>query len=224
MGYGGLEQNFSWPSPGHHSVCLGLPQSSFVIDLLPSRLIRRWQSYSTDLVFRKENVDSCDVGSWSAFCCCAARSTGLLGPWPPAGRGRWTEAGPSARSRVRSDGGRPQHRSRREIPRSSRRCGRTAESHSVLHSTFAFDAVDFRAWRNLAKILIFATHQRLSCIRVTPLPIFRDGPYDQKQIEADCPRPPHQGQVEAVERALEAEIGCADVLMLVASLRGPSKA
>jgi DNA-binding FrmR family transcriptional regulator len=29
-----------------------------------------------------------------------------------------------------------------------------------------------------------------------------------------------RGQVEAVERALEAEIGCADVLMLVASLRG----
>lgn len=29
-----------------------------------------------------------------------------------------------------------------------------------------------------------------------------------------------KGQVEAVERALEAEIGCADILMLVASLRG----
>ncbi len=29
-----------------------------------------------------------------------------------------------------------------------------------------------------------------------------------------------KGQVEAVERGLEAEIGCADVLMLVASLRG----
>ncbi len=29
-----------------------------------------------------------------------------------------------------------------------------------------------------------------------------------------------KGQVEAVERALEQEIGCADVLMLVASLRG----
>jgi DNA-binding FrmR family transcriptional regulator len=29
-----------------------------------------------------------------------------------------------------------------------------------------------------------------------------------------------RGQVEAVERALEAEIGCADVLMLVASVRG----
>lgn len=29
-----------------------------------------------------------------------------------------------------------------------------------------------------------------------------------------------KGQVEAVERALEAEVGCADVLMLVASLRG----
>jgi len=29
-----------------------------------------------------------------------------------------------------------------------------------------------------------------------------------------------KGQVEAVERALEAEIGCSDVLMLVASLRG----
>jgi FrmR/RcnR family transcriptional regulator, repressor of frmRAB operon len=29
-----------------------------------------------------------------------------------------------------------------------------------------------------------------------------------------------RGQVEAVERALEAEIGCTDVLMLVASLRG----
>ena len=29
-----------------------------------------------------------------------------------------------------------------------------------------------------------------------------------------------KGQVEAVERALEAELGCADVLMLVASLRG----
>jgi DNA-binding FrmR family transcriptional regulator len=29
-----------------------------------------------------------------------------------------------------------------------------------------------------------------------------------------------RGQVEAVERALEAEIGCADVLMLVASMRG----
>jgi FrmR/RcnR family transcriptional regulator, repressor of frmRAB operon len=29
-----------------------------------------------------------------------------------------------------------------------------------------------------------------------------------------------KGQVEAVERALEAEIGCGDVLMLVASLRG----
>jgi DNA-binding FrmR family transcriptional regulator len=30
-----------------------------------------------------------------------------------------------------------------------------------------------------------------------------------------------KGQVEAVERALEAEFGCADVLMLVASVRGP---
>ncbi|MBW4024570.1 MAG: metal/formaldehyde-sensitive transcriptional repressor [Proteobacteria bacterium] len=29
-----------------------------------------------------------------------------------------------------------------------------------------------------------------------------------------------RGQVEALERALDAEIGCADVLMLVASLRG----
>ena len=29
-----------------------------------------------------------------------------------------------------------------------------------------------------------------------------------------------RGQVEAVERALEAEIGCADVLMLVASVKG----
>jgi len=29
-----------------------------------------------------------------------------------------------------------------------------------------------------------------------------------------------KGQVEAVERALEAQIGCSDVLMLVASLRG----
>lgn len=29
-----------------------------------------------------------------------------------------------------------------------------------------------------------------------------------------------KGQAEAVERALEAEIGCADVLMLVASMRG----
>jgi DNA-binding FrmR family transcriptional regulator len=29
-----------------------------------------------------------------------------------------------------------------------------------------------------------------------------------------------KGQVDAVERALEAEMGCADVLMLVASLRG----
>jgi DNA-binding FrmR family transcriptional regulator len=29
-----------------------------------------------------------------------------------------------------------------------------------------------------------------------------------------------KGQVEAVERALEAEIGCADVLQLVASIRG----
>jgi DNA-binding FrmR family transcriptional regulator len=29
-----------------------------------------------------------------------------------------------------------------------------------------------------------------------------------------------KGQVEAVERALEAEFGCADVLMLVASVRG----
>ncbi|QIB35056.1 metal/formaldehyde-sensitive transcriptional repressor [Ancylobacter pratisalsi] len=29
-----------------------------------------------------------------------------------------------------------------------------------------------------------------------------------------------RGQVEAVERALEAEIGCADVLQLVASVRG----
>ena len=29
-----------------------------------------------------------------------------------------------------------------------------------------------------------------------------------------------RGQVEAVERALEAEVGCADVLMLVASVRG----
>ena len=29
-----------------------------------------------------------------------------------------------------------------------------------------------------------------------------------------------KGQVAAVERALEAELGCADVLMLVASLRG----
>jgi DNA-binding FrmR family transcriptional regulator len=29
-----------------------------------------------------------------------------------------------------------------------------------------------------------------------------------------------KGQVEAVERALDADIGCADILMLVASLRG----
>ena len=29
-----------------------------------------------------------------------------------------------------------------------------------------------------------------------------------------------KGQLEAVERALESEIGCADVLMLVASVRG----
>ena len=29
-----------------------------------------------------------------------------------------------------------------------------------------------------------------------------------------------KGQVEAVERALDADLGCADVLMLVASLRG----
>ena len=29
-----------------------------------------------------------------------------------------------------------------------------------------------------------------------------------------------RGQAEAVERALEAEIGCTDVLMLVASMRG----
>lgn len=29
-----------------------------------------------------------------------------------------------------------------------------------------------------------------------------------------------KGQVEAVERALDAELGCSDVLMLVASLRG----
>jgi DNA-binding FrmR family transcriptional regulator len=29
-----------------------------------------------------------------------------------------------------------------------------------------------------------------------------------------------KGQVEAVERALKADVGCADVLMLVASLRG----
>jgi len=29
-----------------------------------------------------------------------------------------------------------------------------------------------------------------------------------------------QGQVEAIERALEAEIGCADVLQVIASVRG----
>ncbi|MFB9266730.1 metal/formaldehyde-sensitive transcriptional repressor [Bradyrhizobium erythrophlei] len=29
-----------------------------------------------------------------------------------------------------------------------------------------------------------------------------------------------KGQIEAVERALESELGCADVLMLVASVRG----
>ena len=29
-----------------------------------------------------------------------------------------------------------------------------------------------------------------------------------------------KGQVEAIERALEAELGCADILMLVASVRG----
>jgi DNA-binding FrmR family transcriptional regulator len=29
-----------------------------------------------------------------------------------------------------------------------------------------------------------------------------------------------KGQAEAVERALEAELGCADILMLVASMRG----
>lgn len=29
-----------------------------------------------------------------------------------------------------------------------------------------------------------------------------------------------KGQIEAVERALETELGCADVLMLVASMRG----
>jgi DNA-binding FrmR family transcriptional regulator len=32
-----------------------------------------------------------------------------------------------------------------------------------------------------------------------------------------------RGQVEAVERALEAEIGCANVLQLVASIRGAVK-
>lgn len=32
-----------------------------------------------------------------------------------------------------------------------------------------------------------------------------------------------RGQVEAVERALEAEVGCADVLQLVASIRGAVK-
>ena len=32
-----------------------------------------------------------------------------------------------------------------------------------------------------------------------------------------------KGQVEAVERALEAELGCSDVLMLVASLRGAAE-
>jgi DNA-binding FrmR family transcriptional regulator len=29
-----------------------------------------------------------------------------------------------------------------------------------------------------------------------------------------------KGQIEAVERALESELGCADVLMLIASVRG----
>jgi DNA-binding FrmR family transcriptional regulator len=29
-----------------------------------------------------------------------------------------------------------------------------------------------------------------------------------------------KGQIEAIERALEAELGCGDVLMLVASIRG----
>lgn len=29
-----------------------------------------------------------------------------------------------------------------------------------------------------------------------------------------------KGQIEAIERALESELGCADVLMLVASVRG----
>jgi DNA-binding FrmR family transcriptional regulator len=41
---------------------------------------------------------------------------------------------------------------------------------------------------------------------------------DKKKLVARVRR--IRGQAEAVERALEAELGCGDVLMLVASMRG----
>jgi DNA-binding FrmR family transcriptional regulator len=41
---------------------------------------------------------------------------------------------------------------------------------------------------------------------------------DKKKLVARVRR--IKGQADAVERALEAELGCADVLMLVASMRG----
>lgn len=41
---------------------------------------------------------------------------------------------------------------------------------------------------------------------------------DKKKLVARVRR--IKGQAEAVERALEAELGCSDVLMLVASMRG----
>lgn len=41
---------------------------------------------------------------------------------------------------------------------------------------------------------------------------------DKKKLIARVRR--IKGQAEAVERALEAELGCSDVLMLVASMRG----
>ena len=41
---------------------------------------------------------------------------------------------------------------------------------------------------------------------------------DKKKLDSRVRR--IKGQAEAVERALEAELGCSDVLMLVASMRG----
>jgi hypothetical protein len=127
---------------------------------LPSRLIRPREIYSTDLVFRKEKVDSCDVGFWSALLLrdVVCRPAGTVA----ASRAR-TATKPVHRHAPECDrmaddlGATPGG----EIPRSSRRCGRTAESHSGSALDFCtFEAIDFRARRNLAKILVSAPTQK----------------------------------------------------------------
>jgi DNA-binding FrmR family transcriptional regulator len=53
----------------------------------------------------------------------------------------------------------------------------------------------------------------------TPL-YYRDVTHHQTEVQTPRPCPSYPGPIDAIERALEAEIGCTDVLMLVASVRG----